>query len=171
MEKIFFTQSTRKKPIAILNDYVYNFDYVKDQKTRWRCKVRTCQGAIFTSDAGNMLSFKPHNHDPIKNQKEKLELKNIIKHKATSTNENYVDIIAEETKNLTNELCGEIVPRMNTIRDNVARLRNKNINYIPKDYDDFPDYLKVTMQNKAFLRYDSGINDPKDSYFLFRYGL
>jgi hypothetical protein len=46
---------------------------------------------------------------------------------------------------------------VNSIRDNLNRIRNTNSNFIPKKFNDFPDLLKITSTGKQFLLHDSGI--------------
>jgi hypothetical protein len=53
------------------------------------------------------------------------------------------------------------------MRDNVNRLRNKSLNYIPSEPNDIPDDLKRDSLGQPFLRYDSGLGSSHRFLLFF----
>jgi hypothetical protein len=150
-------ESKRGKPISIHRGYIYNLDRIGLKNNyRWRCKIRNCRGLLLTNEKDEIINMINHDHNACVDACNAVILRYEIKKKAEKTNSSFTEILTSTVKNCEDATIIKH-PKVNSIRDNVNKIRNKNNNFIPKKFDDFPDVLRVTLTGKQFLLHDSGI--------------
>jgi hypothetical protein len=159
MEKIILTRSERNKEIVIFENHIYNFHSLNNETKRWRCKIRKCSGVLFTNNLNEVITKKPHNHDAISEEEEKLLLLRKIDIRVMNSYENLTSLLAIELSKTDDTLLKKM-PHFSSLRDKATRMKNKNKAFLKPDYEDFPECLKVTLNGQKFLQYDSGVNDP-----------
>ncbi|KAG0429796.1 hypothetical protein DMUE_5719, partial [Dictyocoela muelleri] len=87
---------------------------------------------------------------------ESLYLNSNIVQRALKTFEKPHEIIKTEIW-ITTALIQKEMPKYNTIRDKITRVRRKN--NVTIITDDIPENIKHTFANEKFLQYDSGQED------------
>lgn len=157
-----FLKSQRNADLLIYDNFIYNKDTTSSNNgtTRWRCRVRSCKGAIFTN-ANNELSGVAidHNHQQSAITAEKIRIINGIKKRAIETTERSHDILAREIVTLNDDELIIEMPTVKSLKQTIRRARNVNLNQTKDICSDIPEVLKNDSRGNLFLRFDSGIQD------------
>ncbi len=101
-----------------------------------------------------------HSHDIVQDKIKKIRTMQSIINRANSTTERASHIISNHISNIQNDNTINIMPNITTMRDNIRRLRNNLVEYVPNVHQDIPESLKRDARGELFLRFDSGCTDP-----------
>jgi hypothetical protein len=142
-----FFNSTRGRPKLIHENYSYNLEKTKDEKSRYRCTERKCGGFLLLDQHNSILKSREHNHIPNENDNTTKRIMRHVKRKAEETFERNVDIIINCISELKEQEL-ENLYSYNYMRDQITKLRNKkkgNLNLIF-------DYIPVLLQKNKKWR-------------------
>lgn len=144
----------------------YNFQRMVDNNRRFRCTDRRCRGALILGPQNDVLETRPHSCIITQANINANIAGRRIQERINTTSENIVDIYTTVTAEQPNNVLSRL-PSYRTIRDYATRLRNRRNNYITEAINDIPPVLRQTLDNKLFLQYDSGYEDPARFIIFF----
>jgi FLYWCH zinc finger domain len=134
MEKVKFIKSSKGKPMATLNGFIYQFCKPGNEKFIWRCvkshssKSLRCPGRLHTSESfqdGTVLNqLGVHNHEPSPVEREVKEVVGKIKDAAIVSSEVPSRIIAEGVK-LMSSAATSSLPRIDSLKRGIRRVRDR----------------------------------------------
>lgn len=162
---MIFSKTQRGKPALHTEGRIYVFDKLIGENDRWRCSKRSCKGSITLNPNKEIFTKIEHSCLIQEFKSDKIIALNAIKNKIILTRTPIIEVITDVTKELTPNVLS-ILPKIETIRDDGTRKRNKIDNFVVK-VEDIPEALRVTLTKQKFLQYDSGQNDDSRIIIFF----
>ncbi|KAG0431725.1 hypothetical protein DMUE_5549 [Dictyocoela muelleri] len=120
MEKeILFTKSIREKKMIIYNNFIYNFDCIRNNKRQWRCTKCKCCGFLYTNINDTTVLIENEHLHLEETFKIKADLiKKKIYNKVIESNESFHDIFIDAVAVINEESLGNIpLPNYDNLRD------------------------------------------------------
>lgn len=148
-------KSTRGKDKIAYEGFFYNFTHIEIGKKFWRCNKRGCTSILKTNMLNELVDLPVHKHLRDETKYFKTLLKQKMKYRALSSEESNRNVVLNVLKE---NLDSKIPLNLKDCNDFVHKER-KNHNFTVLEGYDIPPELQVTVENKKFLFYDSGIKD------------
>ncbi|KAG0427305.1 hypothetical protein DMUE_5912, partial [Dictyocoela muelleri] len=136
----------------IYNNYIYNYDFKRENAVSWRCIRRGCRGRLTTNlNMDIILSEKEHYHEHETKRLTRMKINKIIKE---ARNDEFNDIVGNFYEKLTYDEKKEI-PNIRNLQIYNTR-RNRITNELKNENDlEILEIFKNTFNNETFLQYDN----------------
>ena len=168
MDELKSIKSEKGKEILVDKEnyrYHRHKSNVDGSKVYWRCIVRSCKARLHSdADFNILITIGSHSHSATAAEIRANVAISRVKHRSISSESQSRTIIAEEIRTLTG--CGLAeLPRIPYISRNIRRWRHVERMHPPIPGSnvgfDIPSEYSCMENGEKFLRFDSGIGDPK----------
>jgi hypothetical protein len=136
-------------------------------KQSWECELRRkreCKAKLHLQGERVVARVNEHTHAANVARCEVLTVRDNMKHRAETTEENPQQIIAQATANMS-EAAAAVLPKITDVRRGIRRNRMVAGNQLPIPESaatvEIPRPYQLTTNNEQFLQYDSGVGDPQ----------
>ncbi len=143
MGEIKKMKSQKGGEMITLDNYLYNKDkQLGDDKTRWRCKKRTCRGAlILSNNLMDIMDRIEHNHPPESNNSiQSLLFKSNLKQNARESRDKSLNVVLNAIGGI-NEKVIQNLPKDRSLIKTVHRVRSKDIPGFVPSIPEIPESL------------------------------
>ncbi|KAG0423147.1 hypothetical protein DMUE_6168 [Dictyocoela muelleri] len=155
--QIKFLKGQRNSRLLLYCNYIYNLDKkCNNNKTKWKCKHRSCSSRLILTAEETIFSETPHvNHEKL-SEFEIITIiaKNEIKEKAFKLTEKSSTIVTSVLKNYPENIY-TLLPTERSLTNSVSRVQINNIPYFIPSNSDIPETLHFNLLDEKFFRFDS----------------
>ncbi|KAM0675565.1 hypothetical protein GVAV_000931 [Gurleya vavrai] len=160
MKKYYFIKNQRDNENLVYKNFIFYFDKVLVDETKWRCLNRSCKASLILFFNDDIAFFNDHNHKSHENKIFKFNLNNkIIVQSKISKTEKY-DLICEILTEILNEKI-PLVPKIVSHKEKIVRTRHKKFSLYLNDKSDISYFFKKRFKRRSVFRYDLGLDDPE----------